>query len=60
LGGGGWVTEERRRSLMGVGGGVAGRENACVVFEIPILLEKIHRAVTLDPTHISLLNSCNH
>jgi hypothetical protein len=42
------------------GGGGAGRENASVVFEIPPLWEKIHRAVTLESYPHFFLNNCNH
>ncbi len=42
------------------GGGGAGRENACVVFEIPPLWEKIHRAVALESYPHFFLNSCYH
>ena len=47
---GGGHTERR-------GGGGVGRETH-VLLETPPLWEKIHRAVTFDPTHISSLNNC--
>jgi hypothetical protein len=46
--GGGW-------GLMG-GGGLGGKTH--VLLEPTPLWEKIHRAVTFDPTHISSLDSC--
>ena len=38
------------------GGGLGGKTH--VLLETPPLWEKIHRAVTIDPTHISSLDGC--
>jgi hypothetical protein len=38
------------------GGGLGGKKH--VLLETPHLWEKIHRAVTLDPVHISSLDNC--
>jgi len=41
-----------------VGGGGCGGGKMHVWLETPPLWEKIHRAVTLDPAHISSLDGC--
>ncbi len=58
--GGGKEGLPRRGEEAWWGGGRGRRENACVVFEIPPLWEKIHRAVTLESCPHFFLNSCNH
>jgi hypothetical protein len=42
--------------LDGGGGGLGGKTHG--LLETPPHWEKIHRAVTFDPTHISSLDSC--
>jgi hypothetical protein len=46
----------RRGARLDGGGGSGGKMH--VLLETPPLWEKIHRAVTFDPTHISSLDSC--
>jgi hypothetical protein len=57
FGGGGMVAKERSEAWWGGGeGGLGGKKH--VLLETPPLWEKIHTAVTLDPTHISSLDGC--
>ena len=51
-GGGGGLPRRGVRLGGGGGGGLGGKTH--VLLETPPLWEKIHRAVTFDPTHISL------
>ena len=55
--GGGVVAKERSEAWRGGrGGGLGGKRH--VLLETSPLWEKIHRAVTLDPAHISSLDGC--